>query len=83
VTWMGELARCGHTNSATIDFVSIVLDLNPAIWGHDRGYRVLIDRSEVVVVSWVELSPNPHPLRTEGAAPRGRLLGDGGGGAGR
>ena len=35
--------------------------------GDDRGYRVI-----VVLVS-VGLRPNPHPLTTEGAAPKRRL----------
>jgi hypothetical protein len=54
----------------------VVKSFEPHDLGSDRGYGV------VVVAALIRLNLNPHPLRTEGAAPRCELLGDGGGGAG-
>ena len=54
----------------------MVKSFEPHDLGSDRGYGV------VVVAALIRLNLNPHPLRTEGAAPRCELLGDGGGGAG-
>jgi hypothetical protein len=48
------------------------VEFKPRDLGSDRGYRV--DRNAVVVVVWVGLNLNPHPLRAKGAAPKGRLL---------
>ena len=41
--------------------------------GSDRGYRVAIETSVIVVVSCVRLDLNPHPLKPKGAAPFGRF----------
>jgi hypothetical protein len=40
----------------------------PRDLGNDRGYRVIVEQV------WVWIRLNPHPLKTDGAAPKLHLV---------